>query len=103
MDLTLLISPVALAFSCGALVFARNASQSREFSACEITVAVTDVASGTTKTFGLAVSSNHTATRPSWIAKLTKDAVGQMLTLYPAADVHRLVVGQVLQPSCIVG
>ncbi|MDX1252317.1 MAG: hypothetical protein IDH49_08760 [Gammaproteobacteria bacterium] len=92
-NVSIVISLVAIALAGVAFVIAQRARQTREFNACEITFEVTDVQSGATQTFGLGSSSpNHTATRTTWIAKLTKDAVAQMMTTYPNADVHRLVV-----------
>lgn len=91
-NVSIVISFVAIALAGVAFVIAQRASESREFNASEITVVVTDVQSGATKTFGLGASSNHTATRAIWIAKFTKDAIAQMLTAYPTVDVHQLVV-----------
>lgn len=92
MDLSMAMSLLALCIACMAFFNAKRNSQNREFNSCDMTLIVTDVATKESRTFTLGASSNSCGTRTAWISKFTKDAIVNMLTLYPEAEVHRLVV-----------
>lgn len=92
MNIPIVVTVFSLFVAVVALVMARNLSQSREFNSCEITVSIRDIDTDTTNTFSYGATSNYTGTRANWIAKFMRDAIANMVTLYPEVDVHRLVV-----------